>query len=144
VAISIPKNVPESKSSPSNWPHHVFLYLKDLNLRFAARKKVARQDVMFFTTQLSLMIETGGPINLSILSISNQVKNPYFKDILTRLVSHLEEGRLLSDAMAKYPEAFSQVYVSLIRAGETGGQLNEIEMSAKGLYTFGTCDGSPS
>src|SRR3990172_4343151 len=83
-------------------------------------------EIIFFMDQLSLMLETGTPVNKSIQAISFQVKNKTFKSILKEIEQDIEEGRLLSDAMAKHPHASSPVYTSMIRAGESGGFVKEM------------------
>ena len=89
-------------------------------------RKVSPGEIIFFMDQLSLMLETGTPLNKSIQAISLQIKNKGFKNILKDIEKDIEEGRLLSAAMGKYPQVFPTVYTSMIRAGESGGFLKEI------------------
>lgn len=88
--------------------------------------KVSTGEIIFFMEQLSLMLETGTPVNKSIQAISFQIKNKTFKSILKEIELDIEEGRLLSSAMTKHPHIFSNVYTSMIRAGESGGFLREM------------------
>ena len=88
--------------------------------------RVSPGEIIFFMDQLSLMLETGTPVNKSIQAISFQIKNKTFKNILKEIEQDIEEGRLLSDAMTKHPHIFSNVYTSMIRAGESGGFLKEM------------------
>lgn len=106
--------------------HHFFSSLKKVNLQDSFQAKVSTDDVMFFTSQFSMMLETGIPINTSIRTISDQVKHPQFKKILIEVVGQIEEGVTLFVALSKYPQIFPQVYISMVRAGEAGGNLREM------------------
>src|SRR4030067_3000932 len=77
------------------------------SLNFAITKKVSAIDLIFFMEQLSLMLETGTPLNKSIQSICLQIKNSEFRKILKAMEKDLEEGRMLSDTLSKYPNTFS-------------------------------------
>jgi len=90
------------------------------------RGRVSPEEILFFLDQLSLMLETGTPLNKSIRAIVLQIKNSRFRNILEDIERDIEEGRLLSSGMAKYPEVFSPIYVSMIRAGESGGFLKDM------------------
>lgn len=100
------------------------LNLSSLNIRLGG--KVSPGEIIFFMDQLALMLETGTPLNRSIQAIGLQIKNTEFRNILKDIEKNIEEGRLLSDSMVKYPHVFSNVYTSMIRAGESGGFLKEM------------------
>ena len=88
--------------------------------------RVPPKEIIFFADQLSLLLSTGTPLNKSIEIISFQVRNNEFRRILQDLVRDIEDGRLLSQAMSRYPGVFSSVYVSMIMAGESGGFLKDM------------------
>ncbi|NNG02239.1 MAG: type II secretion system F family protein [Desulfobacteraceae bacterium] len=88
--------------------------------------RIRSSEVSFFISQLSLMIEIGTPLNLAIKSIEREIKNPAFKKVLSTLYQEIEEGRQLSEAMAKHPRVFDHTTVSMIRAGERGGFMKKI------------------
>src|SRR3990172_7824777 len=103
--------------------------LKSLKLSSFGLSKSGRvppKEIIFFADQLSLMLATGTPLNKSIEIISVQVRNNEFRRILQDLVRDIEDGRLLSQAMSRYPAVFSSVYISMIMAGESGGFLKEM------------------
>ena len=83
-------------------------------------------EVIFFTSQLSLMLEIGTPLKNALEIIEDQTQNPVFKEVLQTMVQDIEEGRQLSDAMKRHPRIFNSVFASMVRAGETGGFLKEI------------------
>ena len=110
--------------------------IKNLNLTINVPRKISAKEISFFTSQLSLMIEIGAPLNVSLSSIAVQLKNPEFKKAMTGIITEVEEGKLLSAAIGKYPHIFSEVYVSLVKAGENTGQLKNmldriVEVQAK-------------
>lgn len=98
------------------------LQLKSLFLS----KKVSREDIIIFSRQLATMIETGLPIVKSLMSLAEQSDNYALRRILYDIGSDIEGGSSFSDAIAKYPKAFSDFYISMVRAGETGGILDKI------------------
>ena len=89
-------------------------------------KSIKPKEVIFFTSQLSLMLEIGTPLKNALEAIRNQTKNPNFKEVIHSLLRDVEEGQQLSDAMKRHPRIFNSVYNSMIKAGETGGFLFEI------------------
>ena len=95
-------------------------------LRLSKTGKIPPREIIFFVDQLSLMLSTGTPLNKSIQTISFQVRNSAFRQILQNIIRDIEDGRLLSEAMSKYPNVFSSVYISMIMAGESGGFLKEM------------------
>lgn len=116
----------ENKNLSRDWSiHEAWKAIHRISL-FTGRGKVSPGEVIFFMDQLSLMLETGTPLNKSIQAIGMQIKNSGFRNILKDIEKDIEEGRLLSDGMARYPRTFSPVYISMIRAGESGGFLKEM------------------
>ena len=89
-------------------------------------KSIKPKEVIFFTSQLSLMLEIGTPLKNALEAIRNQTQNTDFKEVIHSLLRDVEEGQQLSDAMKRHPHVFNSVYNSMIKAGETGGFLYEI------------------
>ena len=98
--------------------------LKRVRLPF--RKAVRAQEVTFFLSQLSLMIEVGTSLSVALKAIAQQTINPVFRDILRSLHRDVEEGKQFSSAMRSHPKVFDEVFVSMVKAGETGGFLKKI------------------
>ena len=94
-------------------------------LKFSGRK-IKAKEIIFFTSQLSLMLEVGTPLTSSLTAIENQTKNPAFKEVIHAMGRDIEEGLQLSDAMRRHPQVFNHVFISMIKAGETGGFLQGI------------------
>jgi type II secretory pathway component PulF len=90
------------------------------------RSQVKSKEVIFFTSQLALMLEVGTPLINALAALGKQTKNPAFKEVIRALHRDIEEGQQLSDALRRHPRVFNHVYTSMIKAGETGGFLKEI------------------
>lgn len=88
--------------------------------------KVKSDELVIFTRQLSAMISAGVPLLRSLNSLSEHAENPAFKKILSQVTTDIQSGSGFGDALAKYPNVFSDVYVNMVRAGETAGILDEI------------------
>jgi type IV pilus assembly protein PilC len=95
--------------------------LAGLTSRF---KRVRTKDRVLFSRQLSTLINAGLPLVQSLRSVSEQTQSKPLKVVINALITDVEGGASLSAAMAKHPEVFNQVYVSLIAAGETSGTLD--------------------
>lgn len=110
---------PEAKKrSPS-----VFDYLKIPFLGFGAAKS---RDVVIFTRQLATLIDADLPLVRSLAVLRDQLKSGAMKDIITQLGKDVESGSTLSEAMSRFPRAFSKLYVNMVRAGEVGGVLDVV------------------
>jgi type IV pilus assembly protein PilC len=98
---------------------------KGLN-RTLGKGKVKLKDMVIFTRELSTMISAGVPLPRCLDTLSSQIESKVFKDTITSVNHDVESGMPLADAMAKFPNVFSDVYVNMVRAGEAGGILDEI------------------
>jgi type II secretory pathway component PulF len=89
-------------------------------------KRVKPWEVTFFASQLSLMLDIETPLPGALKALADETKNPALKEVVTALYQDIEEGRQLSDAMRRHPRVFNAKFVSMVKAGETGGFLNKI------------------
>ncbi len=96
------------------------------NAWMKAKPKAGLQDVVLFTRQLSTMLSAGIPMLESLEILADQTENPGFKRALKGVVEDVRTGQDFSNACAKYPHCFSDIYVSMIRAGEVSGQIDVI------------------
>jgi type II secretory pathway component PulF len=80
----------------------------------------------FFTAQLAILLETGTPVAPSLSAIEQQVACPHWRALVGQLRRHVEEGGTLASAAALYPQVFDAVYVSMIAAGESSGNLEHL------------------
>jgi len=89
-------------------------------------KKVKQEDLVIFTRQFATMVDAGIPILQSLEALSEQTANPTFKLALVDIRQDIQTGSSLSDAFDKHPKIFDQLYVNMIRVGESGGILTAI------------------
>lgn len=90
------------------------------------RKRVSLRELERFTHWFSFMINFGSPLVQSLDVLAADSKNEHFKEVLTTMVTALEEGETLHTAMDRHPDVFDRRYVSMIEAGETGGILDTV------------------
>ncbi len=88
-------------------------------------KKVKPADVSLFTRQFSTMINAGLPVTES-LSILRSQSTPTLQPIVSQILSDVEGGQSLSAAFEKHPDIFNTTYIALVKAGETGGVLDNV------------------
>lgn len=94
--------------------------------KFFNSNKVKSDDLVIFTRQLSAMVSAGVPLLRSLNSLEQHSESSALKNILVNVIKDVEGGAALGDALAKYPRTFSDVYINMVRAGETAGILDEI------------------
>ena len=87
---------------------------------------VKSKDLVIFSRQLATLVSAGVPIVQGLNILTDQIQSPVFKQIIQGIRTDIESGIAIADAMKKHPQAFSELYVSMIRAGETGGVLDAI------------------
>ena len=91
-----------------------------------ARKKVSLKDLVMFCFQLEQLTSAGVPLLEGLNDLRDSSPNPHFQKVIGALVSEVEGGKMLSQALAEHPEVFSNVFVSLVGAGEQTGKLPEV------------------
>ena len=87
---------------------------------------VKREDLINFCFHLEQLSSAGVPIVEGLNDLRDSVDNPRFREVLSGVVESIQGGTGLSQALAEYPETFSNVFCSLIRAGESTGRLSEV------------------
>ncbi len=90
------------------------------------KDKVQNADVVIFSRQLSTLVSAGVPIVQGLTILEEQAENPAFRTVVGALRTDIEAGLSIADAMRKHPTAFTELYVSMIKAGEVGGILDTI------------------
>jgi len=90
------------------------------------RSRVSNQDLVMFCFQLEQLTSAGVPLLDCLNDLRESSSNLYFQKILGAVSSEVEGGKMLSEALAQHPGVFSEVFVSLIAAGEHTGQLSVV------------------
>lgn len=97
-------------------------------------ERITITDISVVTRQLATLIKAGIPLVDSITALVDQTSNIKFKQVLSDIKNRLNEGSNLADALSHYPNIFSNLYVNMVRAGETSGTL-EIVLERIADYT---------
>lgn len=94
-----------------------------LSLPFGRAK---RGDVLHFTQELATLLESGVPMDRSLMMMVGAQENGVLKAALEDILSAVKGGKSLANALSGFPKLFSNVYVNMIRAGEEGGVLPQV------------------
>jgi len=88
-------------------------------------RKIVLKELAPFTRQLGAMLSAGMPLVQVLSALEDQTSNATFKNVIAGLRAQIEGGAMFSEALGHYPSVFNDLYIGLIRAGETGGILTE-------------------
>ena len=87
--------------------------------------RVRVRDRAIFTHQLATLLRAGMQLSLALTTLSKQTENKYLASVIEQIQNDVEQSSSLSQAMAKHPKAFSQVYTAIVEAAEEAGSLAE-------------------
>jgi type IV pilus assembly protein PilC len=96
-----------------------------LELSFDRFTRVKGEDLALMTRQLSTMISSGLALMRALTVLEGQTENPRLKATVVTVRQDIESGASLSGALARHPKIFNELFVAMIRAGETGGFLED-------------------
>jgi len=100
----------------------------------AKKKKIKLQDLAQFTQQLGSMLQAGLPLISALDALQEQTSNPVFQIIIRNVRLDITGGTSFSDAVKKYPNAFPNLFSSMVEAGEASGALAEIMEKVSGYF----------
>ena len=89
-------------------------------------ESIKRKDLITFTVHLSTTLSAGIPILQSLQDLIEQSEKPRFKNIIEDVSRNIQAGSSLSEALSKHPKVFSELYVSMVKAGETTGNVDKV------------------
>jgi type II secretory pathway component PulF len=111
---------------------YVALYVKELALSEKDKKQsrqlfvgVKNKELITFTVQLARLLKSGVTMLKAIYILAEQARSVYFRTLLEDIAEMVSRGNTLSMSLDKYPKVFSHFYVSMVRAGEKSGTVNE-------------------
>jgi type IV pilus assembly protein PilC len=104
----------------------VKLKSKSVELSFDRFTPIKLEDLSLLTRQLSTMISSGLSLMRALTVLETQTENKRLRATVVTIRQDIESGASLSDALARHPKIFTALYVAMIRAGETGGFLEEV------------------
>src|SRR3989441_2023782 len=89
-------------------------------------RKPKLQELATFTQQLANLLHSGMPLTVALNSMTHLESKGISSDVSKQLRQDVMEGRSLSDSMTKQPRIFSELYINMVRAGESSGALVEV------------------
>jgi len=97
-----------------------------LRAAISRKRKPKLQELATFTQQLANLLQSGMPLTVALNSMTHLESKGISADVSKELKQDVMEGRSLSDSMVKQPRIFSDLYVNMVRAGESSGALVEV------------------
>jgi type II secretory pathway component PulF len=97
-----------------------------LRAQLSQKRKPKLQELATFTQQLSNLLQSGMPLTVALNSMTHLESKGIPTEVSRDLKQEVTEGKSLSDAMAKQPRVFSDLYINMVRAGEQSGSLVEV------------------
>jgi general secretion pathway protein F len=104
------------RSSPQKWLRQPVL----------GRGRVRRREVAVLTRELATLLDAGLTIDESLRLLGHLAENEAMRRLMADLLERIQGGSTLGDALGQHEDVFSRAYVSMVRAGEAGGSLNEV------------------
>ncbi len=95
----------------------------EINLRPG---RVKLKDLAVFSRQFATMVNSGLPILRALAILGDQTENKELEKVLTQVRVDVEQGQSLSGAMDRHPKAFNDLYIAMVKSGETGGVLDTV------------------
>jgi len=91
-----------------------------------SRVRVKNEEIVLFVRQLATMIDAGLPLLQCLQTLEDQAEPGQFRTVVHGLVEDVTRGRSFSESLGNHPRVFDKLFISMVRAGETGGFLAEI------------------
>lgn len=88
--------------------------------------RIKAADIALFTRQLADLLRAGVPLNRSLNTLATQTTNLTLAETLREIDKQVSSGATLHEALGRFPKVFSGLYISMVRAGETGGFLEDV------------------
>ena len=98
-------------------------FLKDF---LEKHQPITLKDMVIFSRQFASMMESGVAMLRALNVLSDQSSNPRLKKALEQIRYEIEQGGTLSDTLEKHPKIFDRLYISMVKAGEAGGVLDQV------------------
>ncbi|PYT32388.1 MAG: hypothetical protein DMG57_01975 [Acidobacteria bacterium] len=99
---------------------------KSFELKMPAFALGHKRDVLFFTQELSTLLNAGVPVDRAMSITADLTDRPQFRFLILDLLRMIKGGKSLADSLAAHPEYFSELFVNMVRAGEASGNLASV------------------
>jgi general secretion pathway protein F len=93
---------------------------------FGNKKKVRKKDLLVFTQELHTLVKAGFPLDRSLAILGQLAESPAMAGVIQDVLKEVKGGKSFSEGLGKHPEVFPKIYISMVKAGESGGALEEI------------------
>jgi type IV pilus assembly protein PilC len=90
------------------------------------KKRIKKDDIIYFATQLAVMVDTGVPLAESLDAIAEQSDHPSLKRVIHDLSERVKAGEEFSSALGHYPRLFDRLFVALVKASEASGTMGQM------------------
>ncbi len=102
------------------------VFVEKISLTDRLFRRVTLVQKLFFTQNLEVMIRTGFSLSLALQTLAEQMTNKHFKAVIQDLTDNVKSGVSFSSALEKHQSIFSEIFVSMVAAGEASGKLDEV------------------
>jgi type II secretory pathway component PulF len=127
IAVDASKGASAAGASRAGQKMDLMAFLPPtIRAQLQRKRKPKLQDLATFTQQLANLLHAGMPLATALHSMTYLETKGIPSDVSRQLRQEVTEGRGLSDAMAKQPQIFSDLYVNMVRAGEQSGSLVDV------------------
>lgn len=89
------------------------------------KKKISSKDILIFTQKLATLSRAKMELLPSLKVLYEQAENPEFKAVILKIHNDIKEGSSFSDGLAQFPEIFPSLFVSIVKAGEATGAMDQ-------------------
>ncbi len=93
---------------------------------FTAGKKISAAELALITRQLSTLVESGLPIEESLMAVGEQCDKNTLKSMIMAVRTKVTEGYGLAESMAEFPQVFNRLFRAMVAAGEKSGHLDKV------------------
>jgi type IV pilus assembly protein PilC len=118
------RRFPAGRTPPLEWSERLY------------KARVTSTDLILFTTQLSVMLDSGVVLSDALDAIAEQAADLRFKVILLDIAERVKGGDTFSRALACYPYIFNNMFISMVKASEASGRMVEMLTVLTGYLTF--------
>lgn len=125
ITISSVASVQKKSRKNVKEPKKIFSLI-DLEKKIGHKKKVKLEEIYVFADQFSTLLDAGVPLISSLSILAQQIENKHFRFIIDKIIRDVNGGDTLTRALSKYPDVFSNLFVSMVRAAEKGGNMARV------------------
>ena len=98
--------------------------------------KVKQNELIIFTTQLSVMLDSGVVLSDALDAFAEQSPDGNFRDIVIEISDSVKSGENFSKSLTNFPRIFSSMFISMVRASEASGKMSEMLSVLSGYLAF--------